>query len=112
MLDARAGAHDLNVACLGPPGVAQAVLVGDGALGHVGDDLHIGVRMRPKACAARDLVVVPHPQPTPMHAGVSVVIREREVMLGLQPAMMAAAESAEGSQFNHNGLPFPDGLDR
>ena len=51
--DAGAGAHDLDVAGLGAALVAQAVLVGDRALADVGDDLHVGVRVRREAGVRR-----------------------------------------------------------
>ena len=68
--DAGAGAHHLHVAGFGAALVAQAVLVGDRAFADIGDDLHVGVRVRREAGVRRDLVVVPDAQaPQPMRLG-------------------------------------------
>ncbi len=62
----------------------------------VGDDLHVGVRVRREAGLRRDLVVVPHPDRAPAHAVRVVVAGEREVVVGLEPAVVGAAERAKG----------------
>jgi hypothetical protein len=49
--DAGARAHHLDVARLGAALVAQVVLVGDRAFADIGDDLHVGVRVRREAGA-------------------------------------------------------------
>src|SRR5262249_38404792 len=100
--DAAARAHHLHVAGLRASLVAEAVLMGDGAVGHIGDDLHVGVGMRGKAGLRRDLVVVPHPQRAPAHALGIVVPSEGEMVLGLEPAMVRAAELFEWSYFDHD----------
>jgi hypothetical protein len=102
--DARAGAHHLDVASLGAALVAQAVLVGDGPLADIGDDLHVGVGMGRKARVRRDLVVVPHAQGAVVHVRGIVVAGEREVMLGLEPAVVGAAELREGFAGDHENL--------
>ena len=48
-----------------------------------------------KAGVRRDLVVVPDPQRAMAHIAGIVVAGEREVMLGLQPAVVGAAESLQ-----------------
>src|SRR5262249_35042804 len=77
VLDAAAGAHHLHVARFGTPSVTEAVLVGNGALPHIGNDFHIGVWVRRKAALRRDLVVVPNAHTAPMHPLRIMVIRER-----------------------------------
>ena len=99
------GAHHLHVAGLGAALVAEAVLVGDRALAHVGDDLHVGVRVRRKAGVRRDLVVVPDPQRAPAHPLGVVIVGEGEMMLGLQPAVVGAAELVEGLRSIIGALP-------
>src|SRR5690606_8576103 len=47
--DAGPGAHHLHVSGQGAAVIAEAVLVGDGAAAHVGDDFHVLVRVRGKA---------------------------------------------------------------
>jgi hypothetical protein len=54
-----------------------------------------------KTGVGRDLVVVPHPQAAVAQILRIVVAREREVMLGLQPAVIGAAELCKGFQFDH-----------
>jgi hypothetical protein len=45
---------------------------------NIGDDFHVAVRMRAKAAAARDGVVVDHPQRAETHVTVVVVIGKRK----------------------------------
>ena len=101
--DAAARTHHLHVAGLGAALVAEAVAVGDRALAHVGDDLHVRVRMRRKATLRRDRVVVPHAQRAPAHTVGIVVAGEREMMFRLEPAVVGSAQAVEGSAFNHGG---------
>ena len=105
MADAAAGAHHLHVTRLGAALVAEAVLMGDRALPHIGDDLHIFMRVRRKPGLRRDLVVVPDAQRAPPHALGVAVIGKREMMAGLQPAMVAAAEAVERPAFDHDMSP-------
>ena len=102
MADAGAGAHHLDVAGLGAALVAEAVLMGDRALSDIGDDLHIGMRMRRKPGLRCDLVVVPYPERAPAHPLRVLVIGEREMVSGLEPAVVAAAQAVEGPQFDHD----------
>ena len=101
MAHARSGAHDLDVPRARAAGVAQAVLVGDGAFADIGDDLHVGVGVRRKAGPGGDGVVVPHPDRAPTHPGGIVVAGEGEVVLGVEPAVVGAAEAGEGPAFDH-----------
>ncbi|MOA05482.1 hypothetical protein D3C78_1250830 [compost metagenome] len=104
MHDAAAGAHHLYVAGFGAALVAQAVLVGDRALADVGDDFHLAVRMRWEAGARGDFVIVPDAQVAPAFAVGVVVLGEGEVVLGIQPAVVGAAELVEGSAFDHRSI--------
>ncbi len=110
MADAGAGAHHLHVARDSAAFVAEAVLVRDRALADVGDDLHVGVRMRREAGVGGDLVVVPDAKRAPAHALGIVVVGEGEVVLGLQPAVVGAAEARKGTFLNHDGPPGAAGL--
>src|SRR5690606_24890768 len=65
---AAARAHHLHVAGFRAALVAQAVLVGDGAFAHVGDDFHVRVRMGREPGSRLDGVVVPDPQRAPVDA--------------------------------------------
>src|SRR5450432_1134894 len=80
--------------------------MGDRAFTDISDDFHVGVRMGGKAGVWRDLVVVPHPQRTMAHIFGVVMAAKGEVVLGLQPAMVRAAELCERSEFDHENTPF------
>src|SRR5690606_34759891 len=99
--DAGTGAHHLHVTGFGTALVAQAVLVGDRAFTHIGDDLHVAVRVRREPAAGGDQVVVPYPQRAPVHAARIVVFGKGEVMVGIQPAMVGVAKGVEGAQLQH-----------
>src|SRR5262249_13104098 len=89
------------VARLGAALVAERVLVSDRTLADIGDDLHVRVGMRRKAGVRCDLVVVPDAQGAVADIGGSGIVREGEVMFGLQPAVVGAPELGKGFQFNH-----------
>jgi hypothetical protein len=91
--DAGAGAHDLDVSGFGAAFVAETVPVRHRARAHIGDDFHVGVRVRRKACIGRDLVVIPDAQRAP--ARTCGIASEGEVVLGLQPAAILACEPIE-----------------
>jgi len=91
MADAGAGTHYLDIARDGAAFVAKTVLVGDSAFTHIGDDFHVGMRVRGKAGVGRDGIVIPHADATPAHARLIVIIGEREVMFGIEPAVVGAA---------------------
>jgi hypothetical protein len=101
MADAGTCAHHLDVAGFGPALVAEAVLVADGALADVGDDLHVRVRVRREPGVRGDLVVVPDPQASPAGPRRIVIAGEGKVVPGLQPAVVGAAEGREGPFLDH-----------
>src|SRR5580700_11486859 len=97
MTDAGPGAHHLHVAGHRPSAIAEAVAVADGAAPDVSDDLHIDVRMRSKAAARGDFVVVPHEQRAP--SGVDVI--ELKVVLGPEPRPFISSQGSEWSTLDH-----------
>src|ERR1051325_1437535 len=99
--DTGAGRHDLHVAGFGAALVAEAVLVADGAVADIGDDLHVRVRVRREPGAGRGLVVVPDAQRAPAHALGVMVTREGEMMPGVEPVEALAAEAGKGTAFDH-----------
>src|SRR6516165_2454078 len=105
MPDARSGTHHLHIAGLGSALVAEAVLVRDGALADIGDDLHVGVRVWWEAGVGGNLVVVPHPKGAPAHSGGVHVLPEGKVVPGFQPAMIGGGELVEWSAFDHRVSP-------
>jgi hypothetical protein len=96
----------LYVARLGTPLVAEAVLVRNGTFADIGDDFHVGVGMRRKAGIGCDFIIVPYPQRAPAHAGRVRELAEGKVVLGLEPAMVAAGELVEWSAFDHRDAPW------
>ena len=76
--------------------------MGDRAVPHIGDDLHVGVRMRREARVGRDLIIVPHAQGSMPQALGVVIAGEGEMMFRLEPAMVGAARGAERSPFDHD----------
>ena len=101
MGDTAAGRHYLDVARLGTACIALVVTVTDCAFADVGDDFHVRMRMWRETCVRLDGVVVPHAHCAPAHAVRIIIAGEREVMLGIEPAMVCAAELVEGSNVNH-----------
>lgn len=100
MADTGTRTHHLHVARFRASFVAQAVLVGDGAFAHVGNDFPVFMRMRRKTRARLNGIVVPDPQRAPMHAPGIVVFGKGEVMLGIEPAVVGSAEALEGATFD------------
>src|SRR5208282_5942385 len=109
MTDAGSGTHHLHVAGYGAALVAEAVLMGDRTLADIGDDLHVGVRVRWKPGVGRDRVVIPHSQRAPAHALGVMVVGEREMVLGVEPTVVRTAQAFEGSAFDHLSSPVRQG---
>src|SRR5437588_6340128 len=77
---ASAGAHALHLTRTDNRTCAHAVLVLQRALQHVGDDLHVVVRVSPKAAPALYPVFVDNTQAAEAHIRGIVVPRKRECM--------------------------------
>jgi hypothetical protein len=75
--------------------------VGDRAGTDVGHDLHVAMRMRREAALRADRVVVPHADPAPAHPLGVVIAREREMVVGIEPAVIGVAEAIEGADIDH-----------
>lgn len=105
MDDAGACTHYLHITRFGTAFVTQAVLVGDRAFTDIGDDFHVPVRVRRETAASRNQVVVPDSQVAPVHTGGVVVLGKREMVMGIEPAVVGVAEAFEGSQLQHGRAP-------
>src|SRR5437868_9164359 len=75
--DAATGAHALPVAGTDDRASAEGILVLDGALEDVGDDLHVAMRVRREALAAGDAVLVDDAQGSKTHVVAVVIFAER-----------------------------------
>ncbi len=53
----------------------------------------------------RDLVVIPDPKRAPVQAGRIVIAGEREMVAGVEPAVIGVAEAGKGADFDHGGSP-------
>ena len=109
VMSAGSGTHHLDVASFGASLIAEAVLMGDCTLADIGDDLHVGVRVWRKPGVRRDRIVIPYPERAPAHALGVVVLGKREMVLGVEPAMIGPAEAFNGSAFDHPASPIHRG---
>jgi hypothetical protein len=85
---AAASAHSLHVAGADHRAVAHVVFVLQGALEHVGDDLHVAVPVGGEAAAGANGVVVDHPQGPEAHVLWVVVVGEGERVVRVEPAVV------------------------
>ena len=77
--------------------------MGQPARQHIGDDLHIGMAMGPKAAAAGHPVVVDHPQGSKAHVCGVVVVAKRETVMGIEPAEISVATICGFAKGEHDG---------
>jgi hypothetical protein len=75
-----------------PADISDTVAVGDNAIANVGDDLHVGVAVKTKACSRRNLVIVPNNQRAQGRVGRIAARVYCKVMLGLEPTKIPAIE--------------------
>src|SRR5437762_13951048 len=98
---AGAGAHALDVARADDRARPHVVLVLERALEDVGEDLHVPVAVRGEALTRLDTVLVDDAQPTEAHVRRVVVVRERERVARVEPAVVEAAALPCLSHRNH-----------
>src|SRR5690242_10485457 len=72
-----------------------------GSFEHVGDDLHVAMRMRGKAIAGLHPVLVNNPQAAKSHKVGIEVVCERKRVICIQPAMVGMAAFLGPSYLNH-----------
>ena len=84
-------AHDLKLTRRNLLFVTHAVLMLHGPFQHVGQNFHIFMRMGTEALACVDHVIVDNPQRREAHKVRIVIVRERESMPGIQPAVVSVA---------------------
>ncbi len=101
---ARAGRHALHFAGPDDRAVAHAVLVLERTVDHVGDDLHVTMRMGSETLARLDPVLVDDAQFRKTHHLGVVVVSERERVLRLEPAVVGAAACIRTNDVDHVSL--------
>jgi hypothetical protein len=92
MPNARPSADRLHVASLYAADVSDTVAVSDNAVANVGDDLHVGVAVKAKACSRRNLVVIPDDQRPKRLIGWIAGRPHCKVMLRFEPTKIPAIE--------------------
>ena len=75
--------------------------MGKRAVEHVGDDLHIAVRVGGEAGARRDAVVIDHAQRLEAHVGRVAIAAERERVPAVEPAPVGAAALVRPTSLDH-----------
>src|ERR1019366_3798027 len=101
VLNAAARAHALHVAGANGGTVAHRVLVRQCAGQHIAEDFHVAVGMGTEACALLYPALVDHAQRTEIHLLRIEVIREREGVIRLEPAMIGIATFGTAPDFLH-----------
>src|SRR5262249_6867369 len=85
--NSRSRRHMLNFSgidrALGP----ERVLMFEGALDDVSDNLHVLMRVSGKSLAGRDAVLVDHTQNAKTHKSRIIIVGERKRVKRIQPAM-------------------------
>src|SRR6266850_2233052 len=102
--DAGTRAHALHVAGPDLPTAAGGVAMCQPALEHVGQDLHVPVRMRAESLPWLHGVVVDHAQRAEPHVFGVVVVAEREGVPGIEPTGVGVEAVAGLAQLDHSVL--------
>src|SRR5260370_34099746 len=90
--DARAGSHPLHVAGANDRTVAQAVAMLECAGENGSYDFHVAMRVRGKTMGRLDAVLVDDPQAAKALVPRTVILIERERMIGIRPPKVYVAE--------------------
>src|SRR5262249_53549332 len=107
--DAGAGGHPLHLARPDDGAVAEAVLVLEGAIEHVADDLHVAMAVGAEALAGRHAVLVDHAQRSEAHVFRVVVAAERKGVAAVEPAQLRAAPLVATTNADHRLPPETTG---
>jgi hypothetical protein len=84
--------------------VAHAVRMGQSAIEHVADDLHVAMAVGAEALSGRDGVVVEHAQVAEAHVRRVVIVGEREAVMAVEPAMVGMAAVLSLAKREHEFL--------
>src|ERR1041385_6604393 len=88
VFNAGTSGHVLDLTRPDDAAIAHGVFVGEGATKNISDDLHVAMRMVVEARAAGDRVIIDDAKRSEAHVGLIVIVRERERVFGLEPAMI------------------------
>ena len=97
--DPRAGAHPLDLSGPDDRSVAEAVAVLERTVQHVGDDLHVAMRVGAEPFPGCDAILVDHAQRAEVDVLRVVVLAEREGVPAIQPVdpgMPSFSRAADG----------------
>src|SRR5262245_65480516 len=98
---ARSRAHPLHVAGNDRRPVAERILVPERTLQHVADDLHVAVPMGAETGPRLDAILVDDSQRPVAHVLRVVIVREREAVIRLQPAVVRVPAVARAPDLGH-----------
>jgi len=101
MQHSRSCAHALHLAGANDGAGPHAVAMLELALEDISHDFHIAVAVRPEAASRLDPVLVDHPQRPEAHEFGVVIVREREGMIGIEPAVIEMASFLRLPNLNH-----------
>ena len=86
--DAAPCTHHLDLTRSEHSSVPHAVLVLDGAVDHITEDLHVAVRVSGESAARRNVVLIDHSQRTKAPMGRIIVIRKAKGVRRLEPTVV------------------------
>src|SRR5262249_10152059 len=104
MANTRSCAHALYLTGADERTIAEAVAVFERAVEHVGDDLHVAVRVCAEPAAGGDAVVVDDPQVAEAHVRGIVVLPERKRVAAIQPRQRGAPAFVGTTDIDHEIL--------
>src|SRR5687767_3202293 len=102
MDDSSTGRHGLDFVAVQNVMLSRTVPVAQTAFKHVGDDFHIPMRMRPKALAPLNAIVIEHAQDAEAHVLRIIVVGKGKRKVRLQPAPVGPAPVFASSNGDHD----------
>ena len=106
MCDAASCTHNLNVTSFCAALIAKAILMSNRAFAHISNDLHVIMAMGGKALTGFNLIIIPNPDGAPLVARRIAVAAEREMMTGIQPAVLKLPKTGVAAFLDHILRPF------
>ena len=107
MDNAASRAHALDLARPDGAAAAGGILVGDGAVQDVSDDLHVAMGMGRKPGAAPDPILIDHTQRPKAFMRRVIIIAEGEGMAGFQPIDLVVTAVFGFADGDHASVSIP-----